>query len=617
MSQGDAAELRASIDKQVAGKTICHILERNVAEVGDKPALSWKDGSAWRHMTWREYRERAAEAAMGLRSLGLERGEFAAIMARNRPEHFIADLGILHAGGIPVSFYNTLAPEQIHYIAEHCNARIAVVEGREFMERWEKVRAELPDLRYVVMLDDAGDFTDYDWVLSWDQLLERGRDALAADGRAAFEEMWSELKPEDPVTVIYTSGTTGPPKGVVITNYNVLWTSASLERLSDFERGMKFVSYLPLAHSAERFASHYIGMWLHSWVHFCPDVQKVFEIVPEVRPDAFVGVPRVWEKLQAGISAKLAAEPNERKRKIAMRAIDAGRSAVRFERERGTIPFSLKVQRGLFEKLVFSKVRHAVGLDKCKLAITAAAPISPETHDFFAAIGLPLIEIYGMTESTAPALTNTIAERKVGTVGRPLPGVEIKVLDDGELLMRGGLITQGYYKEPEKTAEAFDSDGWLHTGDVVTVDDDGFVKIVDRKRELIITAGGKNIAPSNLESLLKLHPLVGQVCVIGDRKPFISALIVLDMEVAPSWAAQNGIEFTNIEEFTRNDRVVAAVQEAVDGANGHVSQVEKIKRFTILPAEWTPFSDELTPTLKLKRRVIHSKYAREIEDLYG
>jgi long-chain acyl-CoA synthetase len=607
MNHEDAAAVRASIDAQVAGKTVCHILDRNVREQGDRPALSWKEGDSWRSMTWREYRDRVAEVAMGFKSLGLNRGAFGAIMARNRPEHLISDLALVHAGATPVSLYNTLAPEQIHFIAGHCGASLAIVEGRDFMERWEKVKPELPALEYVVMLDDAGEFADYDWVVPWDELVDRGRKALADGGRAEFEASWKQVQPDDPATLIYTSGTTGPPKGTVTTNYNALWTAASLDRLLEYNPGMKYVSYLPLAHSAERTATHYVGMWVQSWVHFWPDLRTVFEGVAEVRPASFLGVPRVWEKLQAG----------DRKRKIALRALEAGRSAQRFEAERGSAPISLRLQRSVFEKLVYSKIRHTIGLDQCRLPVTGAAPIARDTHEFFAALGLPLIEMYGLTESTAPAIINTPATRKVGTVGKAMPGVEIKLLDDGELLIRGGNITTaGYYKEPAQSAETFDEEGWLHTGDVAILDKEGFVKIVDRKKELIITAGGKNVAPSNLEGLLKQHPLVDQACVIGDRKPFLSALIVLDVEIAPNWAAENGLDFTTVEKFSRNERVVAAVQEAVDSANQHVSQVEQIKRFTILPTEWTPDSDELTPSLKLKRRVIHDKYETEIESLY-
>jgi len=609
---------RASIDAQSEGKTTCDVLARNAETYPDHPALSWEEGGRWRTLTWRQYRDQVAAAAMGLRSIGIARGDFVAIMTKNRPEHVITDLGAVHAGATPVSLYNTLAPEQIQYIADHCNAKVAVLEGREFMERWEKVKADLPALERVILLSDAEELPGYDWVLSWADLLARGTAALDAPGGGeSFEALRRDVKPEDLATLVYTSGTTGPPKGVMITQRNVVWTVNSLDRTIQYPAGLKGISYLPLAHIAERAATHYVGMAKAGHIHFCPDVLRVFEVVPQVRPHAFVGVPRVWEKVQAGVMAKLAAEEDARKRKIALAAIEAGRLGAKLEAEGSPVPLGLKLKRALFDKLVYSKIRHAIGLDRSMVRVTAAAPISTDTLQFFAGIGLPLAEVYGMTEDTGPATANPPDRIRLGTVGLALPGVEVKLGDEGEILVRGGNVCPGYYKDPEKSAETFDTDGWLHTGDIGTIDADGYVRIIDRKKELIITAGGKNISPANLERLFKQHPLIGQACVVGDRRPYVSALVVLDAEVAPGWASSNGLTFSTIAEFSREPRVHAEIQKAVDDANQHVSQVEKIKRFTILPTEWTVDSEELTPTLKLKRRVIHEKYAEEIEALYA
>jgi long-chain acyl-CoA synthetase len=613
----DVAAERAAIDAEVEGKTVGHVLFRNAEQQGDRPALSWKEVEGWRSMNWRDYRERVAEVAMGLRSLGIGKGDFVAIMARNRPEHLLADLGILHTGATAVSIYNTLAPEQIAYIAGHCGAKVAVVEGREFMERWEKVKADLPAIEHVILVEDAPEFSEYDWTLAWSGLMAKGRDALSAEGgREQFESSWRSVDPSDLATLVYTSGTTGPPKGVMITHRNVVWTCESLHRTGIYDVGLRAISYLPLAHIAERMATHYLGMYKAAHVHFCPDVLKIFEYVPEVRPHAFLGVPRVWEKLQAGVVAALAAEPDQRKRKIAQAAVETGRQAARLESQGKPVGLAAKAKRALFEKLVYSKIRHKLGLDQCTLAVTAAAPIARDTLEFFDGIGLPLYEVYGMTEDSGPATINTKGHRKLGTVGIALPGVDLRLLDDGELLIAGGVVTAGYYKEPEKTAETFDPDGWLHSGDVATIDAEGYVRIIDRKKELIITAGGKNISPANLEALLKTHPLVGQACVVGDAKPYPAALIVLDGEVAPAWAKANGVPFDSIGQFASEARVVAEIQKAVDDANEHVSQVERVKRFSILPTEWTVDSEELTPTLKLKRRVIKEKYAEEIDSLY-
>jgi len=625
--QASAATERAAIDAEVSGKTLCDLLLRNAETYGDQPALSWNadgDGDGgWQHLTWRGYRDRVAEAAMGLAALGVGRGDFVAIMTRNRPEHLIADLAALHLGAVPVSFYNTLAPEQIAYIAAHCEAKVAVLDGRQFMERWEKVKDDLPNLTHAVLLEDAADFADYGWVRSWDVLLEGGRAALAsADGRARFDAAWRQVTPDDLVTVMYTSGTTGPPKGVMTTHYNALWTAAAVERWTResnraaWEPGATYLSYLPLAHSLERLSGHYAAQWRATSVWFCPEVLRVVEYLPQVRPATFVAVPRLWEKAQAGITAALAAEPNPRRRRIAEQAIASGRQAVRLFQAGKPMPLGLRLRRALFERLVFSKIRHRMGLDRCLVAFSGAAPLAEDVLEFFLAIGIPLREGYGLTESTAPASLNLPERVKVGTVGPALPGVEMRVADDGELLIRGGNVAKGYYKDPEQTAATFGPDGWLHTGDVAEVDEDGFIRIVDRKKELLITAGGDNVSPSNLENLLKAHPLIAQACAVGDRKPYIAALVVLDGEVAPGWAGQHGIPFESLERFALDERIRAELQQAVDQVNQHVARIEQIKRFTVLPTEWTMDSEELTPTLKLKRRVIHQKYAAEIQALY-
>jgi len=619
MRGADIAAERAAIDTQVNGQTLCTILERNAGVHGDLPALAWKQDGGWRQLNWRQYRERVAEVAMGLDALGVGRGDFVAIMSRNRPEHLIADLAAVHLGATPVSLYNTLAPEQIAYVAEHCQAKVAVVEGREFMERWEKVKTELPSLRHVVLLEDAGDFADYPWVSAWDGLVASGRQALA---RAAdrFEAAWRKVQPTDLATVLYTSGTTGPPKGVMTTHYNALWTSASVDRWADDPRwvpGTKYVSYLPLAHSLERLSGHYVGLWKPSCVYFCADLNSIIQILPEVRPFSFVAVPRLWEKAQAGIMAALAAEPNQRRRKLALGAIETGRRVVRLEQAGKPVPLGLRLRRALFDRLVYAKVRERIGLDQCHVTFSGAAPLADDVMEFFLALGVPLREGYGLTESTAPATLNLRDRLKVGTVGPPLPGVEIRLAPDGELLLRGGNVAAGYYKDLEQTAETFDEDGWLHTGDIAQLDEEGWVRIVDRKKELIITAGGENISPSNLENLLKGHPLIAQVCVVGDRKPYPAALIVLDGEVAPGWAAEHGIPYTTLERFAAEQRVIAEVQRAVDATNEQVSRAQQVKRFAVLPDEWGVESDELTPTLKLKRRVILHKYAKDIDRLYA
>jgi long-chain acyl-CoA synthetase len=615
-SQNDPRAVRAEIDAQVAGMTLCDVLARNASLYGDQPALSRKANGAWTTLTWRQYREAVKRAAMGLRALGVGPGDFVAIMTRNRPEHLIADHAAMHLGATPVSIYNTLAPEQIAYIAGHCSAKVALVEDAGFFERWEKIKPDLPALERVVLLEDDDAFASYDWVCGRASMVEDGEREAERDPEA-FDRAWKAVTPETPATLIYTSGTTGPPKGVVISHYNVLWTAASLDRGGRYPTGMRVISYLPLAHALERLASHWVSTWKATHVYFCPEIMDVFNYMPEVRPQAFAGVPRLWEKLEAGILAAVEAEPNPRRRRIARHAFDVGRRAAELTRQGHSVPTRLRAQKAVFDPLVYSKVRKRLGLDACEIAVSGAAPISIGTLDFFEGIGLPIAEGYGMTEDSGPASVNTADAHRTGTVGRPMPGVEIRLADDGEVLIRGGNVASGYYKDPATTAETFDADGWLHTGDIGEIDADGFLRIVDRKKELIITAGGKNISPSNLESLLKRHPLIGEACAIGDGRPYVVALIALDGEVAPAWAAQNGVPFTDLAAFTREPRLVAEIQRAVDEANQHVSHAEAMKRFFVVPREWDVAGDELTPTLKLKRRVIAAKYAEEIERLYA
>jgi long-chain acyl-CoA synthetase len=614
MSSKSVLAERAEIDATIEGKTLCELVARNAQAYAEEPALSWKQGGGWRTLSWAEFRERVAEVAMGLGALGVGRGDFVAIMARNRPEHLIADMGAVHAGATPVSLYNTLAPEQIAYVAAHCQARVAVVEDREFLQRWEKAKPELPRLEHVVLLEDAKASAELDWVLSWGELARRGREALAAD-RAGFEASWRAVQPKDLATLVYTSGTTGPPKGVMLTHRNELWTCESVSRAAQFDVGVRGIYYLPLAHALERMANYYLGIYKAGHGFLCPDLLKVFEVAAEVHPQAFVAVPRVWEKLQAGILAEVASQPSPR-RWIAERAIRVGRKAARLQQTRKPLSFGLRLQRAMLDRLVCSRVREKVGLDRCEFAVTGAAPISPELLEFFWGLGVKIHEGYGLSECTAPSNLNPRHQVRIGTVGPAVPGVELRLAHDGEVLVRGGNVAAGYYKDPEQSSQTFDAEGWLHTGDVGRLSPDGWLRIVDRKKELIITAGGKNVSPANLESLLKRHPLVGQAFAYGDRKPYVVALVVLDGEVAPGWARANQLPFSSLRAFAGEPRVRAEIQRAVEAANRQVSRTEQIKRFAILPAEWTVDSAELTPTLKLKRRVIQHKYAKELEALY-
>jgi long-chain acyl-CoA synthetase len=606
---------REEINRIVEGRTLLDAFAQTVEHHRAEKALSWKNAGGWQSLNWGEYRDRVRAVALGLRAIGLQPGEFVVIMARNRPEHLIADLGIMHAQCTPVSLYNTLAPEQVQYITGHCESTVACVDDDGFLQKFRAIRDQLPKLRRIVLMEPSTAAID-DWVISWDQLVQLGREEDTRDSEA-FERRWRRVKPEDLATLIYTSGTTGPPKGVMDTHRQVLWMTEIGHKFLPTPPGHRHISYLPFAHAFERYVGHWHAFRWASSVYFCPDSAQLFAYAAEVRPTGMIGVPRVWEKLHAALSAGIAAEPDEQKRAAVQAAIAVGREIVKHHQSGAPIPAELEAKSKQSQP-VWDALRARVGIDQCEWALTGAAPINTDVIEFFQAIGLRMVEGWGMTETTVGATFVPSLDRlRNGTVGVADYGVEIRVADDGELLVRGGNVTQGYYKEPEKTAETIDADGWLHTGDIGEMDADGYIKMIDRKKELIITAGGKNISPANLENLLKQHPLVGQACAIGDRRPFVSALIVLDQEVARLWATQHGIEFSSIADLASRREVVAEVQEAVDDCNSHVSRVEAVRKFTVLPTEWTAESEELTPTLKLKRRVILEKYMGEIETMYS
>ena len=606
----DVLAERAAIDTAVSGKTICTIFADAAGKWGDRPALRWKNNGDWSTLTWRDYRAQVAAATLALRSLGFGAGQFGLIMARNVPEHVIADLGIVHAGGSAISVYNTLAPEQLEYVANHSEATVAFVEDEGFLQKFLAIRSSTPHLRYLVLVRG----TAPEGVMTWDELLARGRELYEADPRS-FEHTWRAVGPEDTVSLIYTSGTTGPPKGVVYSHNNILWTLESVQRFWEIEP-QTLVSYLPLAHVAERFTSQWRGIHLGHEVWLCPDPNLLLPFLLEARPTFFVGVPRVWEKLMAGLRAGIAAEPEEAKRQRVQGALSASINAYRLRREGKEVPAEVAaaVERAA---PLFTLLRSKVGLDRCTTAITSTAPCRPEVHEFWAALGMPLYEVWGMSELTGPATVVPMDDHQAPSIGKPMPGVEVRLGEDGELLVRGGNVMVGYYKEPGKTADIIDKDGWVHSGDIAEPGRNGQFKIVDRKKELIITSAGKNISPANLESLAKSSPIIGQAVAVGDGRNFISVLVVLDPQVAPMWAKARGMEATSMAELSVDPSVVDEVRRALTEANSHLSRVEQFKRFTILPAEWSPESEELTPTMKLKRRVIHSKYQPQIEAMYA
>lgn len=603
---------RTEIDRAVAGMTLADVLRRNADLHGQAPALHWRQGDDWKLLTWSEYRQVALEAAAGFITLGIEPGDVVAIQSSNRPEHVIADLGAIHAGGVGVTLYGTLAPSQITYIANDCRARVAVLEDESYLSRWESVRTETHNLRFVILVSGAVGHDTGDRVISWEELLRRGRAALAAQPQL-LDERIRNIHPADIATMIYTSGTTGLPKGVVFSHLNLLWTVESVRRGFDLPDNLRLVSYLPMAHIAERMASHYLGMWLACQVYCCPDPQQILDHIIKARPQAFLGVPRVWEKLQSRLRRRFA---EDRQHALITWAVRNGERVVRARQQRKSAPLSSVLHR-LFDRLIFNKVRSGLGMDAVEVAVTTAAPCDPELIVFFNALGIPLCELYGLSETSGPAVTNRPTSNRIGTVGTPLPGVEIALAVDGEVLVKGGNVAAGYHLLPDETAHSFDAAGWLHTGDVGSIDSDGFLSIVGRKKDIIITAAGKNVAPGPIETALKSHQLVAHVCLVGDTRPYLTAIVALDAEEAPEWAKSHGLPFGDLASFTRMPEVLAEVQRAVDGVNANVSRVEQIKKFVIVSDDWSPDTGQVTPSLKVRRAQVLDRYGSLIDRMYS
>jgi long-chain acyl-CoA synthetase len=610
-------EERATVLRESSGRTVCDLLRLAARQWADRPAYSDRAApdQPWQTLTWGQTRDRVLRLAAAFVDLGLEPGEKVALMMPNRLEHVLADQAVLHAGGVPVTFYPTLAPDQVAYVAGNCDARIAVLDGAAELARWQPVLGELAGLRHVIVVDAAACPASGPY-LSWAAFEARGTsrwDELAGQVSARIDA----IAPGDPATLLYTSGTTGTPKGVIVTNASVSYELAAVTASGAAPMHARWVSYLPIAHIAERMYTLYLAI-ANGWqVFFCPETAALIATVGAAQPTAFFGVPRVWEKIQAGIQALLAAEADEARKAAVAAAMATGLEYVRSTQYGHQVPAGLAERYAAADEAVLRPIRSLLGFGGVEVAVSAAAPLPPETGEFFAGLGVRILDVYGMTETTGAFTANTPDAFRLGTVGRAVAGCEIKIAGDGEILTRGPLNTPGYLDLPDQTAALLDDDGWLHTGDIGNLDDDGFLRVIDRKKELIITAGGENVAPAGIENLLVAHPLIGQALAYGDRRPYIVALLTLDGEVAPAWARARGIEAGSLAELAERPEVAHEVAAAVAAANARLARVQQVKYWRLLPVEWTAESEELTPTLKLKRRVVHAKYADVIDSLYS
>jgi long-chain acyl-CoA synthetase len=599
----------ADLHERIVGQNLPKRFLANVERNGGVEVLNWKNSAGdWESKTLAAMADDTARLTTALQDLGVGAGDTVVMMIRNRQEFHALDMAILFCGATPVSIYNSSAPDQIQYLINDCGAKVAILEDADFLARFDAVREKIPTIKHTVLIEAEGAADD---IIRYSDMLAFEPADLAAEAETAALS--------DTATVIYTSGTTGPPKGVMLSHSNVAWTLESVGQsmrdqtdITDFA-GKRHVSYLPMAHVMERLLGHYYMIDFATKVYCCPETSQMPAAVRETKPNVFIGVPRVWEKMYAGVNAAMAADPEKEQQ------FNAGVAAALPIMEKmtaGTATDEEIATWNFLDEVGFKAIRGLIGLDEVEIGISGAAPIPAEILGWFRAIGVPLSEGYGMSETTA--VLSWSAAAKPGYVGRPATGVEMKIAEDGEVLARGGNMFEGYLGLPDKTAESIDNEGWVHTGDIGVIDDDGYLKIVDRKKELIITAGGKNISPANLEAALKMIPLVGQACAIGEQKPFVTALVVLDPDAAAAWAREHGLEgdAATMAAMAQNADVIAEIEAGLIEAMSGFNNAEAVKKVRVLGAEWLPDTELLTPTSKLKRRGILSTFADEIEALY-
>ncbi len=598
----ESSTITEAAGKAVDAPTLTEALRRTAANHPEIVAVRWPDDNV--SLTWSELLGRVDALAGGLAKLGIGRGDVVAIMLANRPEFHIADLAAVTLGATPFSIYTTYPAEEIRYLVEDSGARVVIVE-QAFLPVMLEARKELPGLEHVIVVD--GEPPEETIALSDVEDSNPEFDAASIEG----------AQPEDVLTLIYTSGTTGPPKGVQLSHHNIMFAAKVTEEIINLEPGAKVISWLPAAHIAERMAHHYLPTIFAGTVTCAPNPREILTYLPQVHPTWFFAVPRIWEKLKAGLETMLAGQPEEQRKPIED-AIAAAIQRVRLQQAGEPVPEELEAQVAEADEKYFAGIRAMLGLDQVEGVNVGAAPTPVEVLEFFHALGIELAELWGMSETCGAGTCNRPGEVKIGTVGPPSPGCEIRIADDGEVLVKSEFVMMGYRNQPDKTAETIDRDGWLHTGDIGELDADGYLRLVDRKKEIIINAAGKNMSPANIEAAIKTaSPLIGQAICIGDRRPYNTALIVLDADFAPQWAKQQGLEGDTLEGLAGDARIVAAVQEGIDEANTHLARVEQIKKFTIVRGDWLPGGDELTPTMKLKRKPIASKYEADIESMYS
>lgn len=588
-----------------------HALQEQASRLEHRPALWTLRGRTYVPTSWKEYAERVKRFALGLHALGFAPGGALGIMSFNREEWLVSDLAAMALGGVPVGLYTTSSVEQLQYILGHCEAEFLLVEHEKYLRTALSVREKLPRLRHIIVMDGPQQLPE--GVLRYSDVMAKGTGV----DEGPYWDSLNALRPEGLGTLIYTSGTTGHPKGVMLSHHNLVWTARQLVDSVYFgDPGeASILSYLPLSHIAEQVISLHGPLLLGAQVYFTESIDKMPENLREVRPSFFFGVPRVWEKFKARAEQSLASQPAARRRILEWaRGVTADRNARTLRHER--VPVLLEAQYQLARRVALDKLKARIGFENVEFFATAAAPIGRDVLEFFASLDIVIREVYGLSEVTGPATVNTLAETRLGSLGRPMMGVEMRIAEDGEILVRGGNVCQGYYKNPEATAELIQGE-WMHSGDVGELDGEGFLRITGRKKEIIVTSGGKKTAPANIEALLKAVSPVGNAVVIGERRNFLVALLTLDAEKAPALAKEKGWP-EDLAVLAQDARLQHHLQEQIEKhVNSQIARFESIKKFAVLPRDFTVEAGELTPSLKVRRKAVEEKYASSIEELYA
>jgi long-chain acyl-CoA synthetase len=593
--------------------TIVHFFWNHVLTRPERVALMRKRDGHYQDILWKEYGHTVRQLVNVLEDEGIRQGDVVGILSNNRPEWAMADLAILTLGAISVSVYATNVPKEVGYILQHSEAKLVFAEDASQVEKILSVRHELPSLRKIVVLEEPPVTMEGDFIVSWNDFRQRGKELIAQE-KLPPEQRVSKLHGDDLAIVIYTSGTTGPPKGVILTHDNILFTCQNAAGLNMMSENEIFFSFLPLAHALERVGSLYFPIYMGARVGYAERVETVPDNLREVAPTVVMAVPRFFEKIYQRITSTVMSS-SAPKKAIFLWAMKVGKRSLPYRVAKQPLPLSLRPQYYLAERLAYRKLRDRLG-GRLRFFVSGGAPLPRDIAEFFYAVGLPIFEAYGATETTAPATANNFDDFKFGTVGKPLPGVDIKLAEDGEILIRGRNVFRGYYKDPRATEEALVK-GWYHSGDIGRLDDEGFLTILDRKKELIITSAGKNISPQNIEGLLKHDPLISQAVAIGDRRNYLTALLTLNIDMLHELARQLGIGQGTSQEIVEHPRVIDRVAAIVNRVNTQLARFEQIKKFRILPEDFSQATGELTPTMKLRRKFIAEKYAREIANLYG